>query len=576
MIKKRLFYSILLILLMLGMSYSAVAAQTYYFRVDRSEVNFYVESDGSVFIEYTYTFYNDPSADPIEYVDIGMPNDNYSISQIFAEIDGNTITDITSSPYVNHGYALGLGSRSIQPGASGTVHTVAGPVSGMLYFGQVDAEEDYASFQFSPNYFDSDLAYGSTDMSVNLILPPGLKAEEPRYFTPQKWPGSDEPISGMTSDGRAYYQWQSKDATSSREYIFGGAFPARLIPQDTIVKEPSGFENLIGAVGNFFSSGSVCFCGFFLIFIGFFVLSIYQSTVGVKKRKLKYLPPKISIEGHGIKRGLTAVEAAVLMEQPMDKIMTMILFGTIKKNAATVVKQNPLTLEVAPTLPEGLRSYETEFLEAFKIEKLADRNRKLQDTMINLVKSVTQKIKGFSRKETVAYYEKIIQEAWNQVETAETPEVKVEKYDKYMDWTMMDGDFNDRTERTFSSGPVFVPVWWGRYDPTFRPAASTSAGIPGGQATVSTSGGGKSVSMPSLPGSAFAASMINGVQTFSAGVVGDLTRFTSGVTEKTNPIPKTTSSSIGKGGGFHGGGGGGCACACACAGCACACAGGGR
>jgi hypothetical protein len=44
--------------------------------------------------------------------------------------------------------------------------------------------------------------------------------------------------------------------------------------------------------------------------------------------------PEDRHRGHGIKRGLTAVEAGILMEQPMDKIMTMILFGTIKKNAA--------------------------------------------------------------------------------------------------------------------------------------------------------------------------------------------------------------------------------------------------
>jgi len=39
------------------------------------------------------------------------------------------------------------------------------------------------------------------------------------------------------------------------------------------------------------------------------------------KTQLQYLPPKIKIEGNGIKRGLTAVEAAVLMEQPMDKVL---------------------------------------------------------------------------------------------------------------------------------------------------------------------------------------------------------------------------------------------------------------
>ncbi len=82
---------------------------------------------------------------------------------------------------------------------------------------------------------------------------------------------------------------------------------------------------------------------------------------------MAYLPPKMKIEGHGIKRGLTAVEAAILMEQPMDKIMTMILFGTLKKEAAVVTQQEPLKLEVVDPLPEKLHPYEVEFLEAFKL-----------------------------------------------------------------------------------------------------------------------------------------------------------------------------------------------------------------
>lgn len=72
------------------------------------------------------------------------------------------------------------------------------------------------------------------------------------------------------------------------------------------------------------------------------------------------------------------------------------------------------------------------------------------------------------------------------------------------------------------------------------------------------------------PGATLAASMVNSVQNFSSNVIGDLNAFTGNITEKTNPVPKTTTRSSG------GGGGRSCACACACAGCACACAGGGR
>jgi hypothetical protein len=83
------------------------------------------------------------------------------------------------------------------------------------------------------------------------------------------------------------------------------------------------------------------------------------------------------------------------------------------------------------------------------------------------------------------------------------------------------------------------------------------------------------MNLPSLPGGEFAASMVGGMQSFASNVVGDLTSFTGGVTDKDQPGAPNTSSGSGRVGG-GGGGGRSCACACACAGCACACAGGGR
>ena len=208
---------------------------------------------------------------------------------------------------------------------------------------------------------------------------------------------------------------------------------------------------------------------------------------------MKYLPPKIRIEGHGIKRGLTAVEAAILMEQPMDKVLTMILFSVVKKGTATVLSKEPLKLEIPDIPTENLRPYETKFLEAFKETKTSDRRKKLQSLMVGLIKSVGKKMKGFSHKETVAYYEKIMERAWQQVETAETPEVKSQKFDDHMGWTMLDKDFDDRTQDVFRTGPVYVPMWWGRYDPVWSRTASTPRSSSAG---ASVGGGGRSA--PSL------------------------------------------------------------------------------
>jgi hypothetical protein len=254
----------------------------------------------------------------------------------------------------------------------------------------------------------------------------------------------------------------------------------------------------------------------------------------------------------------------------MDKILMMILFSSIKKEAAEVVEKEPLKLKVKDPLPEGLYPYEIDFLNAMSKTGLADQKEGLQDMMINLVKIVSEKMKGFSRKETIVFYKDIINKAWAMVDAADTPEVKSQKFDEVMDWTMADRNYENRTQDVFRNQPVFLPRWWGGYDPSF---GSTVARGGGGGASIPTLSQGKSsgtVSLPSLPGATFAASVTNGAQNMASSVVGNVNSFTSGVTNKTNPVPISTSRGSGGGGGHS------CACACACAGCACACAGGGR
>ena len=566
---KRIFSSIFLAFILWLSIALPVLAQDYSFEVPEVEVNVYLESDGTAAIEYNYLFRNAAGAHVIDFVDIGMPGaSSYSLGDITASINGNTITDISDSPYVD-GVALGLGSNAIQPGDTGIVYMYAGNVRDVFYFASSDKGEDYASINFQPNYFESGFTSGATKLTVTLHLPPGAVDGEVVWYTPKGWPGDETPASGFDQENRIVYQWSSELAQPDGVYTFGAAFPARLIPSTAIRSEQTVTFNPSSVLGSIVPIA--CCTGF----LGLFGLVIYLSVKSAKKRKLKYLPPKIAIEGHGIKRGLTAVEAAILMEQPMDKILTMILFSVLRKGCATVTTREPLAITVEEKLPEDLREYEASFLNAFKSQKPIERRTILQDMMVALVKTVGEKMKGFSRKETLVYYEEIINKAFKQVEEAQTPEVKAEKYSEAVDWTMLDKDYDQRTRRTFGTGPVFMPGWWYRADPTIR---GTTAGNIGSGSMPKMPSGGKSqtITLPSLPGSDAAASVVNTVTAFSTGAVGNVASFTGAVTAKTNPVPVATSSTF-RGSGRSGGGfSSGCACACACAGCACACAGGGR
>jgi hypothetical protein len=547
----------LIVLVIAALLNIQASAQAYFFTLGKEVVNVYWNSDGTLALDYLLTFTTQPGGHTIDFVDVGMPNGSFDFNTIRADVNGNPLSisrDFQGTG--SDGFAVEMGPYAIPPGETGTVHVFVGSISGVLY--NDDEDTEYASAVFSPLYYQDDVITGSTDITMTYHLPPGVQPDEPRWHSaPAGFPS--EPQTGFDAQGRITYTWHNPNANGSTRYEFGASFPKKYVPSGSIVTV---------SLPSFSISPDAIFGFLCLGFFGFMFLGVpILTAIANSRRKLQYMPPRVSIEGHGIKRGLTAVEAAILLGEPLDKVMTMILFGVVKKNAAQVTSRDPLQVQVASPIPEGLHEYEMGFLKAFQEKDAKTRRGLLQNTTVSLVKSVSEKMKGFSRRETIDYYRNIMEKAWAQVEGADTPEVKSQLFDKNLEWTMLDRDYDNRTRRVFP-GPVFLPMWWGRYDPTFGRPASTSRG------SYSPSMPQGTPSVPRLPGSDFAASMAVGMQTFSQKVIGNVTDFTSRVTNVTNPPPKPTSGSTG--GRSGGGGGRSCACACACAGCACACAGGGR
>ena len=158
-----------------------------------------------------------------------------------------------------------------------------------------------------------------------------------------------------------------------------------------------------------------------------------------------------------------------------------------------MLTRDPLELSFAQTQPADLNQYEIDFLKAFGQKDSSLRRRALQDMTVALVKSVSEKMKGFSRKETQDYYKNIMEQAWAQVEAAQTPEIKGQAIDQNLEWTMLDHDYNNRSQRVFT-GPIFLPIWWGGYDPMYRSAPMTSTTTT--PASMSIPSGGRSTSLP--------------------------------------------------------------------------------
>jgi hypothetical protein len=256
------------------------------------------------------------------------------------------------------------------------------------------------------------------------------------------------------------------------------------------------------------------------------------------------------------------------------QIVTEILYSLLQKRAVWVESTNPaLKLRIMPlfknktgTDENPLRYYEIDFLQALKEAEGTLDEGKLAHTVMFLRDTVEQKLRGYSRRDTVNYYRKIVTKAWTQVEQAGTAELSSKAYDEQLLWLMLDPNYRSRTEtmfrdRAFEPSPLWFWYWYGYHHynphPTYKPNVDAPA---------------TAAKPPTIPGAEFANNIATAVEKTSNNIVVNIEKFANAILPM--PPPQTSHEPARHGAecvcACHA-----CACACACVSCACACAGGG-
>jgi hypothetical protein len=279
------------------------------------------------------------------------------------------------------------------------------------------------------------------------------------------------------------------------------------------------------------------------------------------------------METLGTKRGLTAVEASYLLDLKPTQIVTEIVYSLLKKRAIWVEASKPsLKLKLLQPFDDKvgpqdcpLQYYEIDFLNSLKKDGSLDEE-KLAHTITFLETTVEQKLRGYSRKDTLDYYRRIVAQAWTQVEQAGTVELTSNAYDEQLLWLLLDPNQRSRTQsvfqdRIFQPNPIWLWYWYGysQYhpNPVYKPNIETPT---------------QSGKPPSIPGAEFANNIATSVENTSNAIVANLEKFANAIvpsqTAKTSHEPARHGSDCVCA--CHA-----CACACACVSCACACAGGG-
>ncbi len=170
---RKILTSLFILYIALILPASALAQSSYSFGVPLESVDVYWNSDGTEALQYAITFVNQSGAHPIDYVDVGMPNANFDMSTVTADVNGHNVS-VDQSGYQGSGsgFSVVMGAQTIQPGVSGGVHVNVGSITGVLY--PDSSDNTYASADFAPTYFGSQYVVGNTDLKMTFHLPPGV------------------------------------------------------------------------------------------------------------------------------------------------------------------------------------------------------------------------------------------------------------------------------------------------------------------------------------------------------------------------------------------------------------------
>lgn len=509
-----------------------IKAESLTYRVDYEYVKIWINDDGTIDLLYgiKVTCYSGTMTGFY----IGQPTGDFKIGEA-KDATGTQLNARDVSEGNNYRADVTL-LKPISKGES-SEFTLSTNVGKMIF--KDEQNPGNYGMKFTPTWFDdAELA----DLKLLIIFPPGTKVEDVKN-TPD-WDSTQE------EEGRLATYWERQNFTQGQRFEVGVSFPSSLLPNYKADEGSSGISSLLIPL-------------IILIFIAIFAfLFIRRFITGIKRTK--YLSPQIGMESLGIKAGLTAVEAAQLIDVPPQKVVTAILYGLLLKKVISVEGTDPSIKLRASPQPQELRYYEIDFIKAIKPDGFLSEE-KLAQTIMYLRDTVDNKIKGYCREDTINHYKSVVAEAWKQVETAQTPELASNLFNEQLLWLMLDGKYVDRTREKFTP-IIFIPSpdWgWYYYNRRYLPKPETLPQAPSPTQPSKTT----------IPGADFADSVARSFEQTSSKIVLSMEKFTKSILPPPTQQAQSHAPAQHRSNcvcACHT-----CACACACVSCACACAGGG-
>jgi hypothetical protein len=185
------------------------------------------------------------------------------------------------------------------------------------------------------------------------------------------------------------------------------------------------------------------------------------------RRRPRYEPAKVLLEGQFIRRGLTPPEAAVILERPFKTTVLLVVLGLVKKGIVEVSSISPLVVELvadlrtrgrdlagqektayrqqaAARLDQIITPFEDqtlEILEANAGEPLTEIDFTILEKP--LIAYTFERMQGHELEQTRAYYAKLVERAKVEIRSASGKNLRGQNaVDWNFEWVLLDEDLD--------------------------------------------------------------------------------------------------------------------------------------
>src|SRR5208337_2181679 len=218
--------------------------------------------------------------------------------------------------------------------------TINATLSNFVY--QSD-QPGYDIVTFAPVYWDMPI----TDTQVKFYLPGNVSKDQ--VFTGTGLPQYDN--IGV-ENGQTWVYFQNTNLAPNEQFQVAVSFPDSYMASGAAV---TGYSGGYGGSGQTIDTGGIFDTLLSLAVPGFIIFIIFISLIGSigSYNRRPYSSPVVSMDGIGVNKGLDPVEAATLLRVDPKRVLTMIMFGMMKKGNVKLLSTDPIKLQLVSAQGEN-------------------------------------------------------------------------------------------------------------------------------------------------------------------------------------------------------------------------------